>query len=305
MSRTDDDAWDITESVGVTALGIAAARAAETDSDNPLIVDPFARLFLDAVGDRAWTAFFSGTVSKEVADVDPELSVRMRSGVDYISSRTKLFDDFFLNATEAGVRQAVILAAGLDTRAWRLPWPDETRVYELDQPKVLDFKRSTLAGSGAEPAAVLINVPIDLRQDWPKALEQAGYDASAPTAWSAEGLLPFLPARAQDLLFDRIEVLSASGSWVAVETFGDLLTPDGLQRQRAQMERYRAAATDIPKVEDLWYLEERADVADWLRRHGWDVTATTARELMARNHRSAPDHLEDAVPQSQFITARR
>jgi len=305
MSRTDDDAWDITESVGVTALGIAAARAAETDSDNPLIVDPFARLFLDAVGDRAWTAFFSGTVSKEVADVDPELSVRMRSGVDYISSRTKLFDDFFLNATEAGVRQAVILAAGLDTRAWRLPWPDETRVYELDQPKVLDFKRSTLAGSGAEPAAVLINVPIDLRQDWPKALEQAGYDASAPTAWSAEGLLPFLPARAQDLLFDRIEVLSASGSWVAVETFGDLLTPDGLQRQRAQMERYRAAATDIPKVEDLWYLEERADVADWLRRHGWDVTVTTARELMARNHRSAPDHLEDAVPQSQFITAHR
>jgi len=305
MSRTDDDAWDITESVGVTALGIAAARAAETDSDNPLIVDPFARLFLDAVGDRAWTAFFSGTVSKEVADVDPELSVRMRSGVDYISSRTKLFDDFFLSATEAGVRQAVILAAGLDTRAWRLPWPDETRVYELDQPKVLDFKRSTLAGSGAEPAAVLINVPIDLRQDWPKALEQAGYDASAPTAWSAEGLLPFLPARAQDLLFDRIEVLSASGSWVAVETFGDLLNPDGLQRQRAQMERYRAAATDIPKVEDLWYLEERADVADWLRRHGWDVTVTTARELMARNHRSAPDHLEDAVPQSQFITARR
>lgn len=305
MSRTDDDAWDITESVGVTALGIAAARAAETDSDNPLIVDPFARLFLDAVGDRAWTAFFSGTVSKEVADVDPELSVRMRSGVDYISSRTKLFDDFFLSATEAGVRQAVILAAGLDTRAWRLPWPDETRVYELDQPKVLDFKRSTLAGSGAEPAAVLINVPIDLRQDWPKALEQAGYDASAPTAWSAEGLLPFLPARAQDLLFDRIEVLSASGSWVAVETFGDLLNPDGLQRQRAQMERYRAAATDIPKVEDLWYLEERADVADWLRRHGWDVTVTTARELMARNHRRAPDHLEDAVPQSHFITARR
>src|SRR5271156_3110943 len=306
MSRTDDDAWDITESVGVTALGIAAARAAETDSDNPLIVDPFARLFLDAVGDRAWTAFFSGTVSKEVADVDPELSVRMRSGVDYISSRTKLFDDFFLSATEAGVRQAVILAAGLDTRAWRLPWPDETRVYELDQPKVLDFKRSTLAGSGAEPAAVLINVPIDLRQNWPKALEQAGYDASAPTAWSAEGLLPFLPARAQDLLFDRIEALSAAGSRIAVEAFGgDLLSPDGLQRQRAQMERYRAAAADIPKVEDLWYLEERADVADWLRRHGWDVAVTTARELMARNHRSAPDHLEDAVPQSQFITARR
>lgn len=306
MSRTDDDTWDITEGVGATALGIAAARAAETDSDNPLIVDPFARLFLEAAGDRTWTAFFSGTVPEEVADVDPELPVRMRSGVDYIGSRTKFFDDFFLSATEAGVRQAVILAAGLDTRVWRLPWPDGTRVYELDQPKVLDFKRATLAGSGAEPAAVLINVPIDLRQDWPKALEQAGFDASAATAWSAEGLLPFLPARGQDLLFDRVQALSAAGSRIAVETFGgDQANHDGLQRQRAQMERYRVAAADIPKVEDLWYHEDRADVADWLRRHGWDVTVTTAQELMARNHRGAPEHLRDAIPQSQFVMARR
>ena len=306
MSRTDDDTWDITEGVGATALGIAAARAAETDSDNPLIVDPFARLFLEAAGDRTWTAFFSGTVPKEVADVDPELPARMRSGVDYIGSRTKFFDDFFLSATEAGVRQAVILAAGLDTRGWRLPWPEGTRVYELDQPKVLDFKRSTLAGSGAEPAADLISVPIDLRQDWPKALEQAGFDASAATAWSAEGLLPFLPARAQDLLFDRVQALSAAGSLIAVETFGgDHANSDGLQRQRAQMERYRVAAADIPKVEDLWYHEDRADVADWLRRHDWDVTVATAQELMARNHRSAPEQLRDAVPQSQFVTARR
>ena len=306
MSRTDDDTWDITESVGATALGVAAARAAETDSDNPLIVDPFARLFLEAAGDRTWTAFFSGTVPKEVADVDPELPVRMRSGVDYISSRTKFFDDFFLTEADAGVRQAVILGAGLDTRGWRLPWPDGTRVYELDQPKVLDFKRSTLAGSGAEPAADLIDVPLDLRQDWPKALDQVGFDASAATAWSAEGLLPFLPAQAQDLLFDRVQALSAAGSRIAVETFGgDRANPDGLQRQRAQMERYRVAATDIPKVEDLWYLDDRADVADWLRRHGWDVTVTTAQELMARNHRSAPEHLRDAVPQSQFVTARR
>ena len=107
MSRTDDDTWEISESVGATALAIAAARAAETDSDDPLIVDPFARLFLEAVCDRTWTAFFSGTVPKEVADLDPELAVRMRSGVDYIGSRTKFFDDFFLNAAEAGVRQAV------------------------------------------------------------------------------------------------------------------------------------------------------------------------------------------------------
>ncbi|OBY29273.1 SAM-dependent methyltransferase [Mycolicibacter kumamotonensis] len=306
MSRTDDDAWDITESVGTTALAIAAARAAETDSDNPLIVDPFARLLVEASGDRTWTAFFDGTVPEEIADVDPELPVRMRSGVDYISSRTKYFDDFFLAAADDGVRQAVILGAGLDTRAWRLPWPDGARVYELDQPKVLNFKGSTLAGSGAEPPAVLVPVPVDLRQDWPKALDQAGYDASARTAWSVEGLLPFLPAQAQDLLFDRVQALSAAGSRVAIEAFGgDLVNSDSLRRQRAQMERYRVAAADIPKVEDLWYLEERADVADWLGRHGWDVTVITAQQLMADNHRSVPDHLGDAVPQSQFVTARR
>ena len=54
MARTDNDTWEITESVGATALGVASARAAETESDNPLIRDPFARVFLDAAGEGVW-----------------------------------------------------------------------------------------------------------------------------------------------------------------------------------------------------------------------------------------------------------
>jgi methyltransferase (TIGR00027 family) len=310
VARTDDDSWDITESVGATALGAAAARAAETDRDNPLIVDPYAKLFLDAAGPGMWSMFSAGALPGEGAEVDPELPARVQAMVDYTASRTVFFDEFFLTAAAAGVRQAVILAAGLDARAWRLPWPHETIVYELDQPKVLEFKTSTLQASGAHPSASYVTVPVDLRRDWPKALQQAGFDASEPTAWSAEGLLQYLPAQAQDLLFDRVKALSAPGSRIAVETFSNDLTNDGIKPQQTQMRTYRTAAgrlhhSDIPNAEDLLYLGDRTDVADWLRGHGWEVSVAIAHELLARHHRSAPEDLEDATPCSLFVSAQR
>src|SRR5271156_5365943 len=123
--------------------------------------------------------------------------------VGYMASRTKFFDTFFRDATQSGIRQAVILAAGLDSRSWRLPWPDGTTVYEIDQPRVLDFKASTLAEHGAEPACARVAAPLALRPVWPAALQQAGFDPTLPSAWSAEGLIPYLPAAAQELLFER------------------------------------------------------------------------------------------------------
>jgi methyltransferase (TIGR00027 family) len=309
MTRSDDDTWDITESVGSTALGVAAARAAETDSDAPLFSDPFARLFLDAAGDDVWRTYWGGSHTDELADIDPELPARMQVMVDYMASRTVFFDEFFTAATTAGIRQAVILAAGLDARGWRLPWPQGTTVYELDQPKVLEFKSATLDAHGARSTARLVPVAIDLRQDWPAALQRAGHDRSAPTVWSAEGLLPFLPAAAQDLLFERVQALSAPGSRIAVEAMGPgFLDPDNIARQREQTQRFRAAAAklqgrEIPSVEDLWYFEERADVGDWLRGHGWDVSVTTADELMARHHRAAADNVTDATPSTLFVSA--
>lgn len=309
MPRTDDDSWDITESVGATALGVAAARAAETDSDNPIVQDPFARMFVDAAGKGMWTVMASPTLSAELTASEPDVQARMRAMIDFMAARTAFFDEFFLNAAQAGVRQMVILAAGLDARAWRLPWPDGTTVYELDQPKVLEFKSATLQQRGARPTSNLVSVPIDLRQDWPTALREAGFDASQPTAWSAEGLVRYLPAWAQDLLFERVHTLSPPGSWLALNAPGSgALDPARLTRQREEMQRLRAAAarllkTDTPDLEDLWYAEERNDVNDWLREHGWETAAATLGELLARYGRGVPD--EDVMPPTVFISAQR
>ncbi|WP_068177415.1 class I SAM-dependent methyltransferase [Mycobacterium sp. UM_CSW] len=312
MTRTDNDTWEITESVGATALGVAAARAAETESDNPLISDPFARVFLDAAGEGMWNWFAAPDLPAEIAEAEPDLVPRMKRMVDYMAARTAFFDQFFLDATRAGVRQVVILAAGLDSRAWRLPWPDGVTVYELDQPGVLEFKSSTLREHGAEPTCNLVHVPIDLRHDWPAALRQAGFDSSVPSAWSAEGLLPFLPAAAEELLFERVHALGAAGSRIAVEAHGpDFLDEAAHAKQRETMQRIRDLMArlepdrEIPDVQDLWYFEEREDVGDWLRRHGWDVTVTPAEELMARYDRRPPQDVEDAAPKTLFVAAER
>jgi methyltransferase (TIGR00027 family) len=312
VARTDNDTWEITESVGVTALGVAAARAAETESENPLISDPFARVFLDAAGDGMWNWFAAPDLPAEIAEAEPDLKPRMQGMVDYMAARTSFFDQFFLDAARSGMHQTVILAAGLDSRAWRLPWPAGITVYELDQPRVLEFKTSTLRESGAQPTCNLVHVPVDLRHDWPAALTHAGFDASAPSVWSAEGLLPFLPAVAQELLFQRVHALSASGSRIAVEAPGpDFLDEDARARQRETIQRVRDLMAklepdrDFPDVQDLWYFEEREDVDAWLRRHGWNVTVTPAEELMARYDRRPPQDIEDAAPKTRFVAAER
>ncbi|MGO9151743.1 class I SAM-dependent methyltransferase [Mycobacterium sp.] len=311
MARTDNDTWEITESVGATALGVAAARAAETESEDPLISDPFARVFLDAAGEGLWNWFAAPNLPAEIVEAQPDLMPRMQGMVDYMAARTSFFDQFFLDATRAGVHQVVILAAGLDSRAWRLPWPDGTTVYELDQPRVLEFKSSTLREHGALPTCNLVPVPVDLRHDWPAALRQAGFDPSAPSAWSAEGLLPFLPAAAQELLFERVQALGAAGSRIAVEAPGsDFLDEASQAKQRENMQQVRDLMAkleperDIPDVTDLWYFEEREDVGDWLRRNGWGVTVTPAEVLMASYGRTPPD-VEDAAPKTLFVAAER
>ncbi len=312
MARTDNDSWDITESVGATALGVAAARAAETESENPLISDPFARVFLDAAGEGMWSWFAAPDLPARITAAEPDLKPRMQGMVDYMAARTAFFDTFFSEAAKAGVRQAVILAAGLDSRAWRLPWPDGATVYELDQPRVLEFKSSTLRENNAQPTCNLVHVPVDLRHDWPAALRRAGFDASAPSAWSAEGLLPFLPAAAQELMFERVQELAGPGSRIAVEAPGpDFLDQAARQKQRETMQRLRDLMAEaeperqLPDVADLWYFEEREDVGDWLRRHGWEATVTPSEELMAGYDRTPPQDIEDAAPRTLFVTAQR
>jgi len=314
MARTENDSWEITESVGATALGVAAARATETESENPLISDPFARVFLDAAGDGVWNMFGLSELPREVAEAEPDVALQLRMRVDYMAARTAFFDKFFTDAANAGVRQVVILAAGLDSRAWRLPWPDGTTVYELDRRQVLEFKTSTLDEYGAEPTSRRVGVPVDLRHDWPIALREAGFGPSSPSVWSAEGLLPFLPSAAQDLLFERVQALSAAGSRIAVEAPGpEFNDPDARERIRTRMQRLRevvakAQGRDAPEFQDLWYFEDRTDVAGWLRGHGWDVTATPSEELLARYGRrgpQGPEEVADGPPRSVFVSAAR
>lgn len=307
MARTDDDSWEITESVGATALGVAAARAAETDSDNPLISDPFARVFLDAAGEGVWN-WFAAPVPDELLEAEPQLPLQMKAMTSYMAARTAFFDSFFLDADAAGISQAVILAAGLDSRAWRLPWSGDTIVYELDQPKVLDFKLATLAEHGAEPTCNRIAVAVDLRQDWPETLRQCGFDASRPSAWSVEGLLPYLPAAAHELLFDRIQSLSAAGSRIAVEAPGPgWMDPDVRAMRRERMDRLRGLMAkadpqrEVPGTDELFYFEEREDVGEWLRRHDWEATVTPSQELMAGYGREIPEGIEDTTPRTLFV----
>ncbi|GAB7069257.1 class I SAM-dependent methyltransferase [Mycobacterium hodleri] len=310
MARSDDDTWDINESVGVTALGVAGGRAAETRSPNALIDDPFASLFLDAAGDGVWKIYLSDEPPAELAEVDPDFGKRTEAMKSYIGSRTKYFDEFFLDAAAAGIAQSVILAAGLDARAWRLAWPQGSVVYEIDQPKVLAFKLETLKSHGAEPVARLVDVGIDLRHDWPKALVEAGFDPSAPTSWSAEGLLPYLPPEAQDLLFDRIQSLSAPGSRIAVEAFtGDFFSDESVAQRKEQMEKYREVAQKLGSdagtdIGELLYDGQRTEVTDWLGAHGWTVTAISAEDLLAGYGRALPSDVDAPVPNSVFVEGR-
>ena len=285
MARTDNDSWDITENVGATALGVAVARAAESDCDCPLFTDRYAQFFIDAATERGWD---SSGVAKRLPI--------MRG---YAAARTKWFDEFFIAAGAGGIDQAVILAAGLDARAWRLPWVNGSVVYEIDQPQVLAFKADTLAARRARPTVRYQAVPIDLRSDWPTALRDAGFDPSAPTAWSAEGLLPYLPATGQDLLFERIDTLSARDSRIGVEALSpSFFDPDYLERRRQYL---RGDGPDIP---DLWFIEERTDLKTWLAGRGWAVTSIEAPKLMERHDRSPEGDLENLAPRSVFIEGR-
>ncbi|EID12619.1 O-methyltransferase [Mycobacterium xenopi RIVM700367] len=307
--RTDDDTWDITTSVGSTAVMVAAARATETDRPDSLINDPYARLLVTNAGTGIWEAMLDESIVAKLEAADPETAAIVHHMRSYQAVRTHFFDAYFSEAVGKRIRQVVILASGLDSRAYRLDWPPGTVVYEIDQPKVLAYKSATLAAHGVTPSADRREVPIDLRQDWPAALREAGFDPAAPTAWLAEGLLMYLPATAQDRLFEQITELSAPGSRIAVET----AARHADQRREEMRERFKRVADELGfeqsvDVQDLVYNDEdRAVVVDWLNGHGWRASAQHSHDEMRRLGRWV-----DGVPMSDdkdafadFVTAER
>lgn len=283
MARSDNDIWDLASSVGATATMVAAARAVATRNPHPLINDPLAEPLVTAVGIDFFTRLASGEL--EPTDIDDDAVRGVQRMADVMAVRTRYFDEFFTEATRAGVRQAVILASGLDSRAYRLTWPAETMVFEVDQPQVMQFKTATLAELGATPTASRQVVAVDLRQDWPAALQQNGFDVEKPTAWIAEGLLCYLPADAQDRLLDNITALSAAGSRFATDSVPNLSQLDRHHfRQRIVMnsERWHEHGFNVDMT-DMVYLDDHNDIANYLNAQGWQTVAASTSELFRAN----------------------
>lgn len=276
--RSDNDTWDITTSVGATALFVAAARALEAQKPKPLAIDPYAEVFCRAVG-GPWADLLDGKA--------PDHQLKTEFGEhfqNFQGARTKYFDNYFRTAADDGVRQVVVLAAGLDSRGYRLPWPDGTVVFELDQPQVLDFKRDVLTRHGDKPTAERRPIAIDLRDDWPQALRDNGFDATKPSAWLAEGLLIYLPAAAQNQLFTGINGLAAVGSHVAIED-GEPM-PD--EEFRANVEEEQRADDGRGPFFQLVYNEQHAPAAQWFGQRGWTAATTPLPDYLRSLGRSVP-----------------
>lgn len=287
--RIDDDSWGIDDGVGSTALMVAAVRAAETDRATPMIRDPYARMLVTDEGGDVFAGILDGSLADRIAATDPDAAALLSYMQDYQAVRTRFFDTFCTEAAAAGIRQFVILASGLDTRAYRLDWPAGTEVFEVDLPKVLTYKASELAAHGVQPLATVREVAVDLRDDWPPALVEQGFDLAEPAAWLAEGLLMYLPSGEQDELFELITESSAVGSRVAAE-----FVPYSDDERRAQIkERFTALADElgvepivfgfVADMEDLTYLDpDRTDPASWLEDNGWRSSAVPVTEEMRR-----------------------
>ena len=296
MARTDGDTWDLASSVGATATGVAASRALATKQPAPLINDPYADALVKAVG----LDFCNKIADGELERGDDALFNRQQM-CEQIAVRTRFFDDFFVTALSARIRQAVILASGLDTRAYRLSWPREAVLCEIDQPQVVEFETRVLQTLGANPSADRRTVAIDLRDDWPSALRDSGFDPSAPTAWIAEGLLIYLPPEAQDRLFDNVTALSAPGSRLATEHMDIQGSPDVWTEKLN--ERSRRMGSDM-NLAELFYTDDRNRVDEYLTSKGWDVTIRSARKAYALNGFEYPeDELTALAGDSGYLSA--
>ena len=279
--RSEGDSWDLASSVGATATAVAASRALASQGPDALLDDRFADPLVRAVGLDAFIRLIDGDVAIED---DPMLN--RQSMCEQIAVRTRFFDDFFSSAATSGIRQAVILAAGLDTRAYRLTWPAGMVVFEVDQPEVISFKTNTLAELGATTTADRRTVSVDLREDWPKALQDSGFDPGAPTAWIAEGLLVYLPPEAQDRLFDNITALSAPGSRLATEHMDMSSLPEDWAAKLD--ERSKRIGADI-NLAELFYMGERTSAAAYLKAHGWRTSVLRTFDAYAVNGFEPPD----------------
>lgn len=266
--------------VADTGLLVAAIRARESARPDKLFSDPFAERLAGARGRELLAAALESAGEQSTAQ---------------IVVRTPFWDEALLDAARE-VRQVVILAAGMDARAYRLHWPDGTVVYELDQPQVIAAKAELLAGE--QPRCRRVPIGVDLADDWPAVLRSAGLDPAAPTVWLMEGLLQYLDEAAVTALFGRVDTLSAPGSVLLYEVVGKtLLESPALAGLLESM-----AAQGSPW---LFGTDEPGELA---QRLGWSAAVVDIAEAGNRYNRwftPAIPMTVTGVPRGYFVTARK
>jgi len=294
---SEHDQWDIVSGVGVTALAIALARAIESARDDAIITDPYARHFLTAI---ELPPELSRWPRVDQLDDVTALAPWWHSMPAYMANRTRFFDDFAFDATVAGVDQVAIVAAGLDTRAYRLSYPEGCSVYEIDQSLVLKFKDEVLDGHGVRPACERHAVAADLRDDWGAELRASGFDASRPTAWLVEGLLSFLTPETEERLFATIRALSAPGSRLGVEAIGGSVRHMALRTDVGAAWR---SEVGLP-IERVWQTGSRPEPVDVLRAGGWTVAVDRVAEAGRRNGRPVEGVMNPPAEHAMLLDCR-
>nr|WP_245790609.1 class I SAM-dependent methyltransferase [Streptomyces monashensis] len=283
----------VAEGVGRTALLVAAARAIESHRPDALARDPFAEHFV-----RAAPASAGWPVRPEQVPAGEADPLWGRLG-RYFGLRTRVLDDHLLRSAHQGVRQVVLLGAGLDCRAYRLNWPPGCVVHEVDTVEVLAFKQAVLGRTGAAPTARRRTLAADLRLDWAETLPAAGFDPTVPTAWLAEGLLLYLPAAAERRLIATIDRLSAAGSSLAFEIKQIAESP-----QVRTSPVYTAARQRIGiDLLALFDSGQRPDSAGELAERGWTVVVHTPYDFTALHGRGPRPEPNDALAANRWVFA--
>ncbi|WBB77311.1 SAM-dependent methyltransferase [Micromonospora sp. WMMD882] len=267
----------------MTAHWIAVARAAETLRADPLFLDSLAVEF--------------------VARTDPVLLADLRDNptprFDVLAVRTKFFDDFLSTAVRDGLRQVVIVAAGMDSRAYRLDLPAELRLFEIDLPDLQAGKEALLAELGLTNARCRRRaVAANMVGDWSARLRAAGFDPGERTAWLIEGFLYYLTDEQVEAVLDTVSRLSAEGSVLGLEHVNtDLYRAPWMQQWLADMRREGRpwqSGVDEPEA--------------WLARHGFRSQVREPADLPEATGRRVPKTPPRPTPgaaRTWLITAER
>lgn len=266
--------------LGSTARWTAAVRARE-------------RTRVDRLFDDPWAALLAGKQGEDWIEHRTEGSVLP------IVLRTRFFDEFIERITlQGGIRQVVLMAAGLDTRAFRLTWPEQTRVFELDQPGVLQYKEQILHSAGAQPVCARQTIELDLNGPWQEPLVQAGFDLQRPSGWLLEGFLFYLASEHITRLLDQIDGLAAAGSWLGFDIVNNAVLTSPLTRPWIDMQ----AASGAPWIGTM------DDPQGFLAGHGWKATLSQAGQPDAHHGRWTypviPTTMPD-MPHNWFVTAQK